>query len=110
MSGRSCAIVVMLSLVTFNVPIDVLSTRQRGHGLRGGRSKNECVYVCLKKRKNGMKEGRRHAAKASEYQCRLDSLLCEAHKCGLAWFSTSPFDTKHCKAHRWPLVNLKRGE
>ncbi len=30
-SGWSCECVVLSSLVTFNVPIDVLSTYQRGH-------------------------------------------------------------------------------
>lgn len=100
----------MSSLVTFNVPIDVLSTHQRGQGLGRGRSKNECAYVCLKKRRNGKNKGSRHTTKVSEYQCRADSLQCEAHKCGLAWFPTVPSGTKHCKAHRWPLLNLKRGE
>lgn len=50
-SGWSCESVVSSSLVTFNVPIDVLSTYQRGHGLGRRRRKKMIDFACVREGK-----------------------------------------------------------
>lgn len=51
MSGWSCESVVLLSLVTFNVAIDVQSTDQRGYRLE-----RAIVCVCVREREGGERE------------------------------------------------------
>lgn len=55
MSGWSCDCVVLLSLVTFNVAIDVQSTDQRGYRHERG---IVCVSVCVREREREKKKER----------------------------------------------------
>lgn len=90
-SGWSCECVVLSRLVTFNVPIDVLSTHQRGHG-----------HVCERE---------------SDVETRLwntstERRWCSVRHMNVGWpgFQQAPQVSRHCEEHRWPLGNPQRGE
>lgn len=64
MSGWSCECVVLLSLVTFNVAIDVQSTDQRGYRLERA---IVCACVCVREREREReRESKRERATSAE--------------------------------------------